>query len=324
MPPRTMRIDAVIDLPRWLETRRRDVESVLQSRLRSAAPGDDPGRLVEAMRYSLLAPGKRVRPILALAAADAVGESWIAARGGEAKESRESKERKGPDESILIAAAAVELVHCYSLVHDDLPAMDDDDFRRGQPSNHKVYGEATAILVGDALLTLAFEWLADAGERSGRPRDFGRAALALARGAGMGGMVRGQARDLGEPPPSGIAALERLHEEKTAALFRAAVEVGASAGGGVPAEIEALGTFGQRFGVAFQHADDRDDNDHQSQARETQLRVPVLLQEALMALDRLPASGGGPRAMVLRGLAGQLLARTQAPVADRTAPGNPG
>jgi geranylgeranyl diphosphate synthase, type II len=303
-----MRIDAGIDLPSWLEARRCEIEAVFENRLRAPAPDADPGRLVEAMRYSLLAPGKRLRPILVLGAAAAVN-------GPRPRVSVDGDGADEPDQPILTAAASVELVHCYSLVHDDLPAMDDDDFRRGQPSNHKVYGEATAILVGDALLTLAFEWLADAGERSGRPGDFGRAALALARGAGMSGMVRGQARDLGEQPPSGIAELERLHDEKTAALFRAAAEVGASAAGGSAAEIAALGTFGQRFGVAFQHVDDRDDNDHQSHALETHLRVPLLLQEALTALDRLP--GAGTRASILRALAAQLLARAEAPAPHR-------
>src|SRR6185436_4963446 len=117
--------------------------------------------------YSLLAPGKRLRPLLALGAAEAVGATV--------------------DEPIRIAAAAVELVHCYSLIHDDLPAMDNDDFRRGKPTNHKVYGEAMAILAGDGLLTLAFDWVAQAGER-GRG-DYLGACAALARGAGVWGMV---------------------------------------------------------------------------------------------------------------------------------------
>ncbi len=127
-------------------------------------PGDgDPGRLVEAMGYSLLAPGKRIRPLLAMAAAETVGPL---------------------DDDVRLACASVELIHCYSLIHDDLPAMDDDDFRRGRPSNHKAFGEATAILAGDALLTLAFDWIAEAGEHAGEPGRYLRAARALAHGAG--------------------------------------------------------------------------------------------------------------------------------------------
>ena len=208
------------------------------------------------MRYSLLAPGKRLRPLLALAAAEAVAPGATI------------------DDPIRLGCAAVELVHCYSLIHDDLPAMDDDDLRRGRPSNHKVFGEATAILAGDALLTLAFEWIAEAGQRSGRPEaDFLRAARALARGAGVGGMVRGQARDLGEPPPATLDELERLHAEKTAALFRAALEIGAAAGGASEGEARALGAFGERFGVAFQHADDLDDADHPGHAGAARARL---------------------------------------------------
>ena len=192
------------ELESWLRTRRAEIDTLLAARL--VRPAEDPGRLVEAMRYSLLTPGKRLRPLLVLAAAEAVGRE--------------------PDEPLRLAAAAVELVHCYSLIHDDLPDMDDDDFRRGQPANHKVFGEATAILAGDALLTLAFEWLAEAGASAvaatGDPlvaQHHLRAVAALAKGAGMSGMVRGQARNLGEPQPESLQAVERLAAEKTGALF---------------------------------------------------------------------------------------------------------
>ncbi len=309
-----MKTDQAVDLARWCETRRRAIDTVFETRLPAPAPGDDPGRLIEAMRYSLLAPGKRLRPLVALGAADAV----VAA----ATKSPGAALDGLPDETVLIAAAAVELVHCYSLIHDDLPAMDDDDFRRGKPSNHKVFGEATAILAGDGLLTLAFEWLAEAGERSGRPADFGRAALALARGAGagVGGMVRGQARDLGEAPPADLTQLERLHTEKTAALFRAAAEVGAAASGATPTAIESVGIFGLRFGVAFQHADDQDDGDHPSHAYRVRQRVPILLAEAVTALDGLSfgattSMSGGGHGAVLRALAAQLTVRAETPTA---------
>jgi geranylgeranyl diphosphate synthase type II len=238
--------------------------------------------------------------MLALAAAEAV----VAGTEAEAV----------TQEPILLAAASVELVHCYSLIHDDLPAMDDDDLRRGKPSNHKVYGEATAILAGDALLTLAFEWLAEAGDSSGRPRDFGRAVLALARGAGVSGMVRGQARDLGEPPPVALDELERLHQEKTAALFRAAAEVGAAAAGAHPSLIDGLGRFGQRFGIAFQHADDREDGDHGGHAEQARGRVPALLGEAVAALDGTSLAG---KDTLLRALASQLAERAATPTGSQ-------
>jgi geranylgeranyl pyrophosphate synthase len=273
--------DAGLDA--WTRARRDDIDRLLDARLTPGPASEgDPGRLLEAVRYSLLAPGKRLRPLLAVAAAEAVG---------------------GADDHALVACCAVELVHCYSLIHDDLPAMDDDDFRRGRPSNHKAFGEATAILAGDALLTLAFQWIAEAGIASGRDAAFLRATLALAAGAGMRGMVRGQARDLGEPAPATVAGLERLHTEKTAALFRAAVEIGGAVGGGRAPEIEALAAFGERFGVAFQHADDLDDADHPGHAEAARGRLVTLVTEAQQALAPL-----GPRGARLHAFA-QALAR---------------
>jgi geranylgeranyl pyrophosphate synthase len=276
-------------LEAWLAARRSEIEETLAGRLPAVA--DDPGRLVESMRYSLLAPGKRLRPILALAAAEATA-------GGVPHVSAPA------DGSVRIAAAAVELIHCYSLIHDDLPAMDDDDFRRGKPSNHKVFGEATAILAGDALLTLAFEWIAEAAVASGRPEAFARAALALARGAGVAGMVRGQARDLGEAAPPDVEALERLHGEKTAALFRAAVEVGAAAAGASSELISQLGRFGHLYGIAFQHADDLDDGDHADHASRAMDRLRELVEEAQSSLSHLPHP---EHAQVLADLANALL-----------------
>jgi geranylgeranyl diphosphate synthase type II len=254
----------------WVRARREDIERVLDAHVPMPTDGD-PGRLVEAMRYSLLAPGKRLRPLLALAAAETQGRP-LDAPGAH-------------------ACCTVELVHCYSLIHDDLPAMDDDDFRRGRPSNHKAFDEATAILAGDALLTLAFEWLAEAGARAGRPAAFLTASSALARGAGVRGMVRGQARDLREPPPADVAALELLHAEKTAALFRAAVELGGAVGGAGEADLAALAGFGERFGVAFQHADDLDDADHPAHAEAARRRLETLVGEAVRFLAPLGARG---------------------------------
>jgi geranylgeranyl pyrophosphate synthase len=260
-------------LASWIETQRAALAGLLEQRL-AAPPDGDPGRLVEAMRYSLLAPGKRIRPLLALAAAETAG---------------------GIDDNVRLAAASVELVHCYSLIHDDLPAMDDDDFRRGRPSNHKAFGEATAILAGDALLTLAFDWLAEAGEHAGQPARYLRAAGALAHGAGVRGMVRGQARDLGAPPPTTLEALEVLHAEKTAALFEAALKVGALAAGAAPEAVTALARYGTAYGIAFQHADDRDDAEHGQHAAAARARLEVLIGEACAAVAPFASGPGGAR-----------------------------
>lgn len=275
------------DLETWLQRRRAEIDVLLAARLPAVAPDQDPGRLVEAMRYSLLAPGKRLRPLLALAAAEALGRE--------------------PDEPIRLAAAAVELVHCYSLVHDDLPDMDDDDFRRGQPTNHKVFGPATAILAGDALLTLAFEFLAEGGAAAraatGDPtvaQRYLRAVAALARGAGMSGMVRGQARDLGEPQPESLQAVERLAAEKTGALFRTALEVGAVVANAGPVQEEALVRFGIQYGVAFQHADDLVDGDHVTTQNEARQRLHALTQTALDALSVFDARAEPLRALARR------------------------
>jgi geranylgeranyl pyrophosphate synthase len=268
--------DSASEWTRWVEQHRALIERTLDANL-PIPPEGDPGRLVESMRYSLLAPGKRLRPLLALAAAEAV----MLAQG----------DARGPDGHVALACCSVELVHCYSLIHDDLPAMDDDDFRRGRPSNHKAFDEATAILAGDALLTLAFDWIAEAGTATGRPAAYLAATRALARGAGMKGMVRGQARDLGEAPPADVATLELLHAEKTAALFRAAVEIGAAVGGADPAQIAALAGFGERFGIAFQHADDLDDADHPAHADAARRRLEALVGEAVTFVAPLGARG---------------------------------
>jgi geranylgeranyl diphosphate synthase type II len=273
------------NLDAWLSQRRAEVDGVLDAEL--PQPSDDPGRLIEAMRYSLLAPGKRLRPILALAAAEAVGARV--------------------DGAISLAAAAVELVHCYSLIHDDLPAMDDDDLRRGRPTSHKAFGEATAILAGDALLTLAFEWLARAAARSQHPGRYVAAVSALARGAGPSGMVRVQARDMLPTPPATLEEIERLHVEKTGCLFRAALEVGGATAGASPPQAEALAMFGIAYGVAFQHKDDRDDNEHPAFAAVAGKRVHELVESAVAAI-----SGFGESAAPLRALARRLDGSAQA------------
>jgi geranylgeranyl diphosphate synthase, type II len=274
-----------LDLETWLSRQRAEVDALLDAEL--PQPNDDPGRLIEAMRYSLLAPGKRLRPILALAAAEAVGAP--------------------ADRTVRLAAASVELVHCYSLIHDDLPAMDDDDFRRGRPTSHKAFGEATAILAGDALLTLAFEWLARSAHGSAHPERFLTAVGALARGAGASGMVRGQARDILPTPPTTLEEIERLHVEKTGGLFRAALEVGAAVGGASAAQTSALAEFGIAYGIAFQHQDDRADDEHPAFAAVAHRRVHELLDSAVSALSCF-----GESATPLRALAGRLGASAQA------------
>jgi geranylgeranyl pyrophosphate synthase len=280
-------VSAAAEPDAWVRARLQEIERTLDAHLPPPTDGD-PGRLVEAMRYSLLAPGKRLRPLLALAAAET------------------QRDVDGPETAtapdLALACCAVELVHCYSLIHDDLPAMDNDDFRRGRPSNHKAFDEATAILAGDALLTLAFEWLGEAGAAAARPGAFLAATRALARGAGVRGMVRGQARDLREPGPADVAALELLHTEKTAALFRAAVELGGAVAGANAAELAALGTFGERFGVAFQHADDLDDADHPAHAAAARARLETLVGEAVKSLAPF-----GRRGERLAGFARRLL-----------------
>ncbi|MER9424755.1 polyprenyl synthetase family protein [Mesorhizobium sp. M0317] len=194
-----------------------------------------PERLMAAMRHGVLNGGKRLRPFLVMESAALFGAD------GEAS---------------LRVATALECVHCYSLIHDDLPAMDDDDLRRGQPTVHKAFDEATAILAGDALLTLAFDVLAD--EATALPAER-RAALvlALARAAGTGGMVGGQTLDLeaerSRPDEAGIIRLQAM---KTGALIRFACEAGAIIAGAAPQDRDRLAEFGSAVGLAFQLADD--------------------------------------------------------------------
>jgi len=196
-----------------------------------------PLRLLEAMRYSALQGGKRLRPFLTLETARALG---------------------GADDTALRAAVAIELVHCYSLVHDDLPAMDDDDIRRSRPTTHKAFDEATAILAGDALLTLAFEVMADTPTH---PDGAVRSALCLglARASGVGGMAGGQMLDLEAETaaaPLELAAIARLQAMKTGALLRFSVEAGAIIADAAPARRAALTRYGEALGAAFQIADD--------------------------------------------------------------------
>jgi geranylgeranyl diphosphate synthase, type II len=207
-----------------------------------------PLRLREAMRYSLLAPGKRLRPMLVLLASRACG---------------------GSIEPAMPAACAVEMIHTYSLIHDDLPAMDDDDLRRGRPTCHKAFDEATAILAGDALLTLAFDVLASEIQP---PAAAARCCAALAQAAGAYGMVGGQSDDVAggclnsRPSENGTVSsdaaspaleqLESIHRRKTGAMIRVSLQMGAIVAGADSGRIEALDAYGQRVGLAFQIIDD--------------------------------------------------------------------
>ncbi|WP_018872775.1 (2E,6E)-farnesyl diphosphate synthase [Thioalkalivibrio sp. ALJ16] len=211
----------------------RRIESVLDRQLAPEATPD--ARLIEAMRYATLSGGKRLRPVLVYAAGATTGA----------------------DDDVLDAmAAAVEMVHVYSLIHDDLPAMDDDDLRRGRPTCHKAFDEATAILAGDALQAAAFDTLT-AGVRH-LPGTTALDALAeLARAAGLYGMAGGQAIDLGAcGKPIDVAELERMHRLKTGALIRASVRLGALAGNPTPDTLERLTRYAECIGLAFQIRDD--------------------------------------------------------------------
>jgi geranylgeranyl diphosphate synthase, type II len=220
------------DLKSYLEARRLAVEEALEAAL---PPGDGlDARVVEAMRYSLFAGGKRLRPILCLAAAEAVG---------------------GDLQDAMPAACALEMIHTYSLIHDDLPAMDDDDLRRGIPTNHKVFGEAIAILAGDGLLTEAFALL---GNCCSLPADrVVRLLAVISTGAGHRGMVGGQVVDmLWQNRTADISVVRYMHGKKTAALIAASTQAGALAGGGSSDQVERLGRYGRAVGLAFQIVDD--------------------------------------------------------------------
>jgi len=218
----------------YLKERCRLIESALADALPEHT-GSSAARLFEAMRYSLFAGGKRIRPVLALASCEAVG---------------------GRMERALGLGCALEMIHTYSMIHDDLPCMDDDDLRRGKPTNHKIYGDAMATLAGDALLTDAFKVLARSCD--GVPPALMLEVIAeLAEAAGSDGMVGGQVIDiLSEGEATDTAKLEYLHSKKTGALFLAAVRGGARLGGATKPQLEKLSDYGRALGLAFQVTDD--------------------------------------------------------------------
>jgi geranylgeranyl diphosphate synthase type II len=225
---------ADLDLPQIMAERRKQVDAALELWL--PQQGDRPPKVHEAMRYSVFAGGKRLRPLLVLLACEAVG---------------------GNPGDALPAAAALEMIHTYSLIHDDLPAMDDDDYRRGRPTCHKVYGEAIAILAGDGLLTQAFRVLADPDSTRVPAERRLQIITEIADAAGSCGMVGGQAMDiLAEGREIDQPTLLYLHTHKTGALILASIRVGGLAGGADGGSLRSLTRYGERVGLAFQIVDD--------------------------------------------------------------------
>jgi geranylgeranyl diphosphate synthase type II len=224
-----------VNVTKYLEERRRLVDQALKKFLTTG--GVFPRTIDKAMRYSLFSGGKRIRPILALASGEAVG---------------------GQSQRLLPFACALEMIHAYSLIHDDLPAMDDDDLRRGKPTNHVVFGEGMAILAGDGLLTEAFRVMAEGALQPGvNPSAALQAIREVAAGAGAAGMVGGQVADLeSEQKKPTRALVEYIHTRKTGALLRAAVRAGALVGGATPGQFAQLDQYGAAIGLAFQVADD--------------------------------------------------------------------
>ncbi|MBI4413061.1 MAG: polyprenyl synthetase family protein [candidate division NC10 bacterium] len=219
----------------YVEARRLLVEEALRRFLPPQTK--EPAVIHRAMHYSVFGGGKRLRPVLVLAAAEAVG---------------------GKVEPLLPVAAALEFIHTYSLIHDDLPAMDDDDFRRGRPTSHRVFGEAVAILAGDALLTEAFRLLTapDCVNRHD-PKRLLTVIQEIAAAAGSRGMVGGQALDIvSEGQAVDAAHIESVHRRKTGALIRASLRAGALLAGASPGQLEAITAYGEAVGLAFQIADD--------------------------------------------------------------------
>ncbi|MBI3950431.1 MAG: polyprenyl synthetase family protein [Acidobacteria bacterium] len=222
-------------LEEFFQTKRELVDAWLERLL--PPESTPPPEVHRAMRYSVFAGGKRLRPILVIAA----GEGFDA-----------------PEESLLPVGCAIEMIHTYSLIHDDLPAMDDDDFRRGKPTCHKVFGEALAILAGDALLTRAFQTLANAPINADSTERKVRLIFEIAAAAGtVGGMVGGQVMDiLSEAKPIDATMLDAIHRAKTGTLICASVRAGGLLGGATEKELQLLTKYGERIGLAFQIVDD--------------------------------------------------------------------
>ena len=222
------------DLNSYLISKRKKVNAFIDEFLNNTA---NSSRIVQAMHYSLMAGGKRVRPILCIAASEAV---------------------RGNVDDVLPAACALEMIHTYSLIHDDLPAMDNDNLRRGKPTSHVAFDEATAILAGDALLTLAFQILSSINLiNPNNSSSWLRVVHRISFAAGYNGMIEGQMRDIAsEGILLSLEELEDMHSLKTGALIEASIFSGALLGGGSPKQINQLETYAKNIGLAFQVADD--------------------------------------------------------------------
>ncbi|NPA12852.1 MAG: polyprenyl synthetase family protein [Aquificae bacterium] len=219
-----------MDIKGYLKERAKEIDREIQKRL----PKGIPEKLFEAMAYSVMAGGKRLRPLLVLESAKAVGmEDW---------------------DSIMDIAVATEFIHTYSLIHDDLPAMDDDDLRRGKPTCHKVYGEAIAILSGDGLQSYAFELIS--GIKGIEPEKLLKVINLLAHGTGIYGMVGGQAADILHEKENSFNDIQFIHTHKTAKFIQACCEIGAVLGNATQEERQALSNYGLYIGLAFQIQDD--------------------------------------------------------------------
>ncbi|MBI4352500.1 MAG: polyprenyl synthetase family protein [Candidatus Omnitrophica bacterium] len=277
-----------MDLSSYLSRQRKKIDEALDRCLPSEKK--NPSLLHRAMRYAVFSGGKRIRPVLALASCEVVG--------GKAPEA-------------LPAACALELIHSYSLVHDDLPCMDDDDFRREKQSCHKKFGEHTAVLAGDALLTLAFQQLASFDGKKGGAGDLKRrldASLMVARAAGARGMVGGQAVDMEyQDKEPDLSTIQYIHTHKTGALIAVSARVGACLGGGTRKEVERLYHYGMESGLLFQIVDDI--LDREGYAKLLGVSEAMREAEALARKAKACLAPFGKKAWMLEALADFILRR---------------
>ena len=297
-----------MDIKEYINTKRTQVDTALEKYL--PAEKGSLAEHIQAMRYSIFAGGKRVRPILCLSAAESV----------------KNFDDNFP-EGVMLAACALECIHTYSLIHDDLPAMDNDDLRRGKPTSHKVFGEASAILAGDSLLTYAFDLLSRDELKTISDHDRLKIISLISKAVGPEGMVGGQFLDLTyEGREVHYDILREIHSRKTGALITASVQTGAVLGNSTPGQFEALTRYGIQIGLAFQIVDDLlnvEGTEEQlgkaagSDAARNKVTYPALfgvdktrenakeaVQKALAALE-----GFDERASMLRGLAQYIISR---------------
>jgi geranylgeranyl diphosphate synthase type II len=291
------------------EERYRSLKTEVEEELERVVPPESqfPPAIHQAIRYSVFAGGKRLRPVLVLTSAETVG---------------------GEKRRALPFAAAVELIHTYTLIHDDLPALDNDDFRRGKPTNHRKFGEANAVLAGDALLTLAFEVMSDSSRGEGIPDGTRlRAIHEISRAIGTAGTIGGQVLDLElQGKEADLASLEYIHTHKTGYLILACVRVGGILGGADEDQLRRLSEYGKNVGLAFQIVDDildvEGDRDQLgkevgSDARQRKITYPSVLgmKESKALAQRLTdvalsaAEGFGPAGNPLKEIAEYVLAR---------------